>query len=208
VNISSTNPALPPATDSAVTPKVNVAAPVGPGSVKPINPLPGAVKPVTPGAISPISPVRPNVPGAVMPVTPGQSPLKPISATPPSPVEMDKKTGTAVIKNAPPKETARITVKPNLPSSAGGGVQPVAKVAVPVAAGAVIASAASVRGGEKTPKSKAITVPMGAPTAGTIRYQEEEAPGSTTLTTSLAAALAVMTWGIAIFLFGSVYQLF
>jgi hypothetical protein len=55
------------------------------------------------------------------------------------------KTGTSVIKSAPPKETARITVKPNLPNSpvrAVGNV-PTAKPVAAGGAGPVVAAAAA-----------------------------------------------------------------
>jgi len=191
---------------SAVTPKVIAPAPVTSTAVKPIGPTPSTVtpiKPVTPGGISPISPVKPVVPGAVLPVAPGQTPLKPTSATPVPLAGTDKKSGTAVIKNAPPKETARITVKPSLPSLAAGAGQPIAKAATP----SVATTVASVKGSDAA-KSRAATVPLGAPATGSIRFEEPAPAESTTTTTILAGALAVLTWGIGLYLLGSAYGYF
>jgi hypothetical protein len=56
-------------------------------------------------------------------------------------------------------------------------------------------------------KSKAAVAPMTAPVASSVRYEEPAASDSTTLTTGLAAVLALLTWGIACFLFASVYGL-
>ena len=86
----------------------------------------------------------------VSPPPPGNVPLKPASSTPASTAESSSKSGTAIVKSAPPKETARITVKPNLPSAPvrAGGNFPVAKaraVAVPVAAAAALRGLRSLR---------------------------------------------------------------
>ncbi|HEY0257165.1 MAG TPA: hypothetical protein VGC39_06975, partial [Candidatus Methylacidiphilales bacterium] len=216
-------PMVASAIAASVTPRVNVptpaATPPAPSvAIKPITPVSGGVtpiKPVTPGApgpISPVSPIKPIVPGAIKPLSPGQSPPKPASATPAPAVPLDKKSGTAVIKNAPPKETARITVKSNIPSAVtpAGGVRPTVKAVAPVvaAAAAVGAAAATVKGAEPVKVKAASTVPVNAPATGSIRFEEPPVAESTTLTTGLAAALAVLTWGIAGFLFASVYSLF
>jgi hypothetical protein len=148
-------------------------------------------------------------------------PLKPVSSTPATPLAPNAKTGTSVVKAAPPKETARITVKPNLPATAvrAGGNFPVAKPAgtVPVvaaaAAGAAVAATAAakpvasskpattiVKTGAATARAatvKAVSTPASsAPVtvASSNQYQEE---GSTTLTTILAGVLALLTWGTA-----------
>jgi len=131
------------------------------------------------------------------------------------------KSGTTIVKSAPPKETARITVKPNLPSA---GVRPVGNIptakpaagAVPAAVAsavgttAVIAAAASKPSGATKPattivKSAATTKVAPATVKSTAspdavavpvpQYQEE---GSTMLTTAFAALLALFTWGTAI----------
>jgi hypothetical protein len=140
-------------------------------------------------------------------------------------MESNAKTGTTVVKSAPPKETARITVKPNLPASPArpgniapaAGAVPVAAVAAgaAVVAGAVAAAAPKpVAKGTKpattivktgttkvpTPSVKPAVVAAGGAVAAApaMAYEEE---GSTTLTTVLSGALAVMTWGTAVLLF-------
>jgi hypothetical protein len=172
-----------------------------------------------------MSPVKPIVPGgpvaATAPMTPpapGGVPLKPTSATSMTPVSGNPKTGTSIVKSAPPKETARITVKPNLPTAVrAGGNMPVAKagaVAVPAAvAAAVVAakagekpsskpattivkpgSAVTVKGPTVKPSAKPVSATSATTAASPAVYQEE---GSTTLTTVLAGVLAVVTWGTA-----------
>jgi hypothetical protein len=145
-----------------------------------------------------------------------------MAATPAKALEGNPKTGTSIVKSAPPKETARITVKPNLPVA----VKPVGNIptakptvgAVPVvaaAAGAAVAAGAvamaakpSVGGKPATTivKGSGAKVAVAAPkpvvaSAGTAavpttsaQFQEE---GSTTLTTALAGVLAALTWGTA-----------
>jgi hypothetical protein len=149
--------------------------------------------------------------------------LKPVSTTPASASEPSSKSGTSIVKSAPPKETARITVKPNLPATAVRAASnfPVAKPAAgAVAAGAVAAGAAvgaavaakavakpTVASKPATTIVKTGTVKVaGAPVkpgaasaappvpAMSTQFQEE---GSTTLTTVLAGVLAVLTWGTA-----------
>jgi hypothetical protein len=162
--------------------------------------------------------------------------LKPAAAIPASVPEPGSKTGTSIVKSAPPKETARITVKPNLPQAAvraGGNFPsaakpvPAAPGAVPVAAAAAVGAAAGAAVAAKAVAAK--PVPSGkpattivktaaapkvasasvkaAPVAATAtatstapavatstQFRDEE---STTLTTALAAGLAVLTWGTA-----------
>jgi type IV secretory pathway TrbL component len=89
----------------------------------------------------------------VAPPPPANVPLKPVSSTPASTSQPSSKTGTSVVKSAPPKETARITVKPNLPPTSvrPGGNFPATKAAggtVPIvvaAAGAAIAAKAAAK---------------------------------------------------------------
>jgi hypothetical protein len=142
-------------------------------------------------------------------------PLKPVAFVPASVPEVNAKTGTSVVKSAPPKETARITVKPNLPGTAGrpAGNFPVAKVAagaVPVAAagGAVAAKASKpattiVKSGVTTARTSVVK-PSAAPAAAAPSTQFHE-EGSTMLTTSLAGALMVLTWGTAVVLLASYF---
>jgi hypothetical protein len=141
-------------------------------------------------------------------------PLKPASTTPASVPEPGSKTGTSVVKAAPPKETARITVKPNLPPTAVRTAVnfPIAKpaegavVAGVAAAGAVVAAkgvgAKPATTIVKTGTTKvaspavrpAVTTATPAFAETSSQYQEE---GSTTLTTALAGLLVVLTWGTA-----------
>jgi hypothetical protein len=145
-------------------------------------------------------------------------PLKPVSSTPASASEPSSKSGTSIVKSAPPKETARITVKPNLPAAPvrAAGNFPVAKPAVAVAAGAAVGAAVAAKAVAKpgvaskpattivktgTAKVAAAAVKPGAapsappvPAMSTTQFQEE---GSTTLTTVLAGLLALLTWGTA-----------
>jgi hypothetical protein len=100
------------------------------------------------------------------------------------------KSGTAAIKTAPPKETARITVKPSLPGTARvTPAAPTVKAATPaVAAGdpaAMKAGAAAVKVAPKA--SGAVPVPAYVP--------EEEK--STVVSTAVAGVLALVTWGTA-----------
>ena len=149
--------------------------------------------------------------------------MKPLSAVPAPVPQPGSKTGTSIVKSAPPKETARITVKPNLPATAvrAAGNFPVAKAA----AGAVPVAAVAAAGAAVVAKPVAKPAVAGAKPATTIvktaaapkvaaasikpavagtaavpvpampaQFQEE---GSTTLTTVLAAVLALLTWGTA-----------
>jgi len=153
-------------------------------------------------------------------------PLKPVSSTPAaSASEPSSKSGTTIVKSAPPKETARITVKPNLPAAPvrAGGNFPTAKPAVgaaPVVAAtaagtaivgaAVAAKAVAKPAGSSKPATtivksgtaKVVAAPTVKPTSASVpvpvmtsaQFHEE---GSTTLTTVLAAVLALLTWGTA-----------
>jgi len=147
--------------------------------------------------------------------------MKPVASVPASMPQPSGKTGTSIVKTAPPKETARITVKPNLPVAAvrAPGNFPVAKAvagaapAVAVAAGAAVAArpvAKPVVAGGKpattivktagAPKVAAASIKPSVATAAPpvpampAQFQEE---GSTMLTTVLAAVLALLTWGTA-----------
>jgi hypothetical protein len=150
--------------------------------------------------------------------------MRPAAATQITSPEPNSKSGTTIVKSAPPKETARITVKPNLPATAvrAGGNFPTAKpaagaVPVAVAAGAVagaVAAKAAVAASKpattivkgSTAKVVAAPKPVAAGAvpvpAMPVQYQEE---GSTTLTTALAGVLALATWGTAGVLFASYF---
>jgi hypothetical protein len=159
--------------------------------------------------------------------------MKPASAVPAPTGQQNPKSGTTIVKSAPPKETARITVKPNLPATAvkAGGNFPTAKPAVagaaPVAAAAAVGAAAGavaakvaakpavgnkpattiVKG--STAKVVAAPKPAAASASGTVPVPAMPASyaeeGSTTLTTALAGVLAVATWGTAGLLFASYF---
>jgi hypothetical protein len=153
--------------------------------------------------------------------------LKPAASTPAGVTEPNSKSGTTIVKSAPPKETARITVKPNLPQAAvRAGNFPTAKpvpgaVPVAVAAGAAVGAAVAAKAVAK-PTVKAADAPKPAttivktaaapkvaaasvkPSAATVpvpampaQFQDE---ASTTMTTALAGVLAGLTWGTAIIL--------
>jgi hypothetical protein len=111
---------------------------------------------------------------------------------PQAPAAVESKSGTSVIKAAPPKETARITVKPSLPTSSparpGSGTTPV----VAAAAGAA-AAVAAVKATEAKPASK----PAAAVQPSNVVQYREESEGSTLITTIAAGVLAVITWGTA-----------
>jgi hypothetical protein len=153
--------------------------------------------------------------------------MKPAAAIPAATGEVNPKSGTTIVKSAPPKETSRITVKPNQPTAAprvsniptakpaAGAVPVVAAAAAGAVAGVVAAKAAApkpsvgakpattiVKSG--TAKVVAAPKPVASATvpvpAMPESYQEK---GSTTLTTLLAGGLAVLTWGTAGVLFAS-----
>jgi hypothetical protein len=155
------------------------------------------VKPVLPGSPSPVSPIKPVIPGAVAPVTPVApgAPLKPASAVPAVLAKGNDKTGTQAVKTPPPKETARITVKPSLPAARPAGAGNLVGVKPVVAAGAVAATAGALTpAAPATPAAVSAKKPDAVPIAGIPAFEEEK---STTLTTALAGALALMTWGTA-----------
>jgi hypothetical protein len=127
------------------------------------------MKPMVPGAI-PAAPAT----TVVAPPPPGNVPLKPVVSTPASTFEAGSKTGTSIVKTAPPKQTARITVKPNLPATAvrAGGNFPIAKAtvagAVPVVAAAAAGAAVAVKAVAKpvaASKPATTIVKTGVPTA-------------------------------------------
>jgi hypothetical protein len=184
---SSVQPVLPGATaPKPVLPVAVAPKPVLPGAIAPVSPI----KPVLPGAVAPISPIKPVTPGGLVPV-----PLKPAAAVPVVLPQGDKRTGTTAVKNAPPKETARITVKPSLPNR--GTATPTAVKPV-VAAGAVAAATVAATSAASASKPKAAGTPPVAIMPGA--FEEEK---STTLTTSLAGVMAVLTWGTAALLLAS-----
>ena len=144
--------------------------------------------------------------------------------------EINTKTGTSIVKSAPPKETARITVKPNLPPSparvggnfpakpAAGAVAAVAPLAATTGAAAA-ATAVPAKGSKpattivKTGTTKVASstakpaTPVGAAAPGAVpvpamQYQDEP---STLVTTIGSGALAVITWGTAAVLFASYF---
>ena len=165
---------------------------------------------------------------------PGNVPLKPASSIPASIPEPSSKTGTSIVKTAPPKETARITVKPNLPpapvraagnfpvAKPAGGAVPVVAAAAGAAVGAAVAAKAFAKPGVASSKPATTIVKTGSPTArvaavkpvsgvaapvvavAPTQFQEE---GSTTLTTVLAGLLALLTWGTAGVLLASYFAL-
>jgi hypothetical protein len=102
------------------------------------------------------------------------------------------KSGTAAIKTAPPKETARITVKPSLPGTAR--VAPTVKAATPTAA--VAGEPAAMKAGAAAMKAAA-PKPAGAVPVPAYIPEEEK---STVVSTAVAAALMVATCGTAVIL--------
>jgi hypothetical protein len=224
--ISPVKPVMPPA-------PVLPGAKPSPGVVLPVSPI----KPIIPGAVAPLSPVKPIVPAAtpatavIAPPPPGNMPLKPASSTSASTPEPNAKTGTSIVKSAPPKETARITVKPNLPSTAvrtagnfpiakptAGAVPVVAAAAGAAVAGAAVAAKAVAKPGVASSKPATTIVKTGTttarasaikPVAGTAAPAVAAAPiqfqdeSSTTVTTVLAGVLALLTWGTALVLIAS-----
>jgi hypothetical protein len=131
--------------------------------------------------------------------------MKPAATTPAPTPAANAKTGTTVVKSAPPKETARITVKPNLPSTVPvtTGNVPVPTVpATPAAPKAVakatkpattIVKTGTTRVSGTTARTAAVAA-GGAAAVGAGAMVYEEAP-STVLTTALAGALALFSWG-------------
>ncbi len=122
-----------------------------------------------------------------MPVKPGGTPLAPTGVS---------KSGTSVIKAAPPKETARITVKPSLPGTATPKpaaiptVKPAAGAPVAAMAAGAAAGVAAVKATEAKPKAAAAPVATKA-----IAYEE---PAANTLFSTIAAGVCcLVTWGTA-----------
>jgi hypothetical protein len=150
-----------------------------------------------------------------MPVTPSApTPLKPAAATPAGGIsEANKKSGTTIVKSAPPKETARITVKPSLPGTPSvkpAGATPVKAATPGIATPAAATTPVNVPGAPAKPVAAAgkAAVVAGAPVAakpaaaGTVKpvsatpaVLAEEGAESTLLTTCLAAGLFVLSWG-------------
>ncbi|HUB66624.1 MAG TPA: hypothetical protein VL981_03975 [Candidatus Methylacidiphilales bacterium] len=137
---------------------------------------------------------------------PNPSATTPITGAPPPP----KKSGTSVIKASsaqPPKETARITVKPSLP---GRKSSRILKPAAPGAA-APATSGPAVKPKVVTtvpqPAAPTATAPaVKAPSAAPIRFEESEEEAGSPLMTGIAAGLAVVMWVTAAFLFASLFD--
>jgi len=134
-----------------------------------------------------------------------------VSAIPGAPIPPSSKSGTTIVKSAPPKETARITVKPSLP-----GVKPVGNVPSPVKPAVAAVAKPMAKAADapkpattivKTPATTKVTAPTVKPAPGAppvpampTQYQDE---ASTTLTTALAGVLAGSTWLTAAVLLAS-----
>ena len=148
--------------------------------------------------VTPVKPVVPGAPAAVVPVAPG-APLKPAAAIPAAVPKGNDKTGTTAVKTPPPKETARITVKPSLPTARPAGAAVAVKPAVVAAGAAAAAGAVVAAGGAKPVAATPVSArkPDAVPIAGIPAFEEEK---STALTTGLAAALMVLTWLSALIL--------
>jgi hypothetical protein len=147
---------------------------------------------VVPGAVAPVTPVTPAVP-----VAPG-TPLKPAAAIPAAVSKGNEKTGTTAVKTPPPKETARITVKPSLPTArpAGAAAKPVVAVAGAAAAAGAVVAAAGAKPVVATPGATPVAAKKAdaVPIAGIPVYEEEK---STAITTGIAFTLMLLTWGTA-----------
>lgn len=152
-------------------------------------------------------------------------PLKPVSATPSvAQTESNKKSGTTIVKSAPPKETARITVKPSLPGTPS--VRPAAAVPVTKAATPAPAVPAASTKPVDIPNTTAkpavaaktavvIGAPVAKPTPGAVKAAPisatvpvaafaEESAGSTTFSTVLSGILALLSVTTAGILWASV----
>jgi hypothetical protein len=152
-----------------------------PSPVKPGGPLP--VKPVVPGSVSPVKPLAPGT------VKPGSPPLAPVEVS---------KSGTSVIKASPPKETARITVKPSLPGGTPT-VKPAGNLSTVKPAGSmpVVATAAGAAAvAAAKPGVKAAAPAATIPVAGVKPMVYQEDP-NTLISTIAAGVGAVLTWGTA-----------
>jgi hypothetical protein len=137
--------------------------------------------------------------------------------------EANKKSGTTIVKTAPPKETARITVKPSLPSARPVSATPAVKASVPgvgaspattpvsaPSAAKPVAKSAVVAAGSGPKVAAAsgaavVAAGAGAVAAAPIVFQED-APKSTMVSTMLALVLAVLSWGTALLLIASYYS--
>jgi hypothetical protein len=133
--------------------------------------------------------------------------MKPASVAGGPAAAESKKSGTAVVKNAPPKETARIAVKPNFgnkPVSAKpvGPAPDTAPVAMAAGVAGVAAGVAAAGSKPKVAVAPAASGPVPVPA---MTYEE---PVSTTLTTALAGVLALLTWSTAGLLFASYLHYF
>jgi len=150
--------------------------------------------------------------------------MKPTVAASGAVPEGNKKSGTTIVKSAPPKETARITVKPSLPNATvkPAGATPVVKAAAAAPApGATPAAATTPVNVPGKPAVAKTAVVQGAPVAKApaagaavkaapvaavpVAAFAEESSGSTTLTTSLAGALAALSCITAGYLWACVY---
>jgi hypothetical protein len=100
------------------------------------------------------------------------------------------KSGTTAIKTAPPKETARITVKPSLPGTAR--VTPAAPTVKP-ATPAVAGGEPAVKAGTTAMKAAAPKAAGAVPVPAYIPEEEK----STLVSTLAALGLMVVTWGTA-----------
>jgi hypothetical protein len=165
------------------------------------------VKPVVPGAIAPVTPVVPGAVTPVKPIAPGAvAPLKPAASVPAVLPKGNDKTGTTAVKTPPPKETARITVKPSLPTArpaVAAGVKPAVVVAGAAAATAAAATPAA-KGTPVATPAVAVKKADAVPIAGIPAFEEDK---STTLTTALAGALFLLTWGTAGILLASYFRM-
>jgi hypothetical protein len=174
----------------------------------PVSAVPGSVKPIPSAATT--RPVEP-----LTPAPPKPSATTVISESP----EASKKSGTSVIKAQPPKETARITVKPTLPGVAGAprpgapgatlpAVKPGAALAAAAGAGAAIGAGAAAAAAAKpktvtaaikpnfptTPTAAATPAPAPVKSAAPSAISFEEPEEGSPLMTGTAIALAVLTW--------------
>jgi hypothetical protein len=165
----------------------------------------GVAAPTTNVGTKPGMPVTPVKPVMAMPVTPGApTPMKPSAATlAPTPPEPTNKSGTSIVKSAPPKETARITIKPSLPAMGNVRTGTNIPTVKPAVAGAVVAAGAGAaavvagaKAGEPTAKAKTPAAQPAVPGLAPIQYDDAN-QGSTTVSTICAGVLALLTWSTA-----------
>jgi hypothetical protein len=176
-----------PSPGGAAPKPVMPPAPVLPGAKPAFAAVPPPPAPILPGAkpAVPAAPVPPTTPAAATAVVTPPAPLKPAAAIPSAPQDINNKTGTSVVKSAPPKETSRITVKPNLPAKPAvpgnfAGGKPVAAAAAVGAAAAGIAGAAIAK-----PASKPATTIV---KSGTAKINVSPAPKAAVAGTPVAKA--------------------